>query len=129
VASSRIRRSLEVALALVVSCAGTGCTNEAAPSPPPQAWTGFFHPPGPPGGSITNTKQCECRACDPESCCSAEKTEGVGETGAECKSDGYTFADGCGITIRTCTPRCYSHVWRVGNRESCSSSRPLVCCE
>jgi hypothetical protein len=121
-------RLVGLLLALVSSALSSGCASEA-PNPAPQAWTGVLHPPGPPGGSITNTKQCECRACDPESCCSAEKTESAGATAPECKNDSYTFSEGCGITIQTCTPRCYSHVWRVGRRESCSTSRPLVCCE
>jgi hypothetical protein len=97
-------------------------------SPPPQPWTGFFHPPGKPGGSITNFKQCECRACDPSSCCSAEKTENVETAGPECQTNDYNFSDKCGITVQTCTPRCYSHVWRIPKQESCSADLPLVCC-
>lgn len=105
------------------------CTGEPPP-PSPQAWTGFFHPPGKPGGSITNTKQCDCQACDPSSCCSAEQTELSGPPPAECSNtgDSYVFSEKCGITVQTCTPRCYSHVWRVGKQESCGTSRPLVCC-
>ena len=107
--------------------AGSGCASEGS-SQAPQAWSGFLHPPGPPGGSINNTKQCECRACDPASCCSAEKTESLPAASANCNDD-YTFSEQCGMKIQTCTPRCYSHVWRVGKRESCEASRPLVCCE
>lgn len=99
-----------------------------APGSSPPAWTGDFHPPGKPGGSITNTKQCECRACDPADCCGAERTESSGQAPAECNGS-YTFSEKCGITVNTCTPRCYSQVWRVGIKESCDVSRPLVCCE
>ena len=113
-------------LAALATAFGAGCAGESA-SPQP-AWTGDFHPPGKPGGSITNFKQCECRACDPGSCCSAEKTENVGTAPAECNSS-FTFSEKCGITVNTCTPRCYSHVWRIAKQESCDVSRPLVCCE
>jgi hypothetical protein len=106
----------------------TGCASGDRPPPPPQAWTGFFHPPPPPGASIGNSKQCACRACEPDSCCGAEQTETQGPAPAECNGS-YTFSEKCGITVQTCTPRCYSHVWRVGNQESCSTSRPLICCE
>jgi hypothetical protein len=112
---------------LAVVVALLGCASDAQ-SPPPAAWIGTFHPPGPPGGSITNTQQCECRACDPASCCRAEQTESSREAAPECNGS-YTFSDKCGIQVQTCTPRCYSHVWRVGKRESCAASRPLVCCE
>jgi hypothetical protein len=105
-----------------------GCSGE--PTPPPQPWPGFFHPPPKPGQSITGTKQCECRACEPASCCSAEQTELSGPAPAECtKADGdYVFSEECGIRVETCTPRCYSKVWRVPKQESCEGSRPLVCC-
>jgi len=125
-----LRRDLfrRASLALVIAAAvvGSACKSEAPP-PPPLAWAGTLHPPGPPGGSITNTQQCECRACDPESCCNAEQTDSQRDTSDECNSS-YTFSEKCGIKVQTCTPRCYSHVWRIGKRESCSASRPLVCC-
>ncbi len=114
-------------LAALAAWLVSGCAGEPA-RPPPEAWSGFFHPPPKPGASISNTKQCTCRACDPASCCGAEQTESLGPTPAECNSS-YTFSEKCGITVQTCTPRCYSQVWRVGNQESCSASRPLVCCE
>ena len=118
--------SLRTLTALAV-CLIAGCAGEAPP-PSPQAWTGFFHPPPKPGASITDSKQCSCRACDPASCCGAEQTESLGPAPAEC-NDSYTFSETCGITVQTCTPRCYSQVWRVRNHESCNVSRPLVCCE
>ncbi len=104
-----------------------GCSREPS-SPPPTPWTGFFHPPGKPGGSITNWKQCSCRACDPGSCCQAEQTESLGALAPEC-STSYTFSEKCGITVQTCTPRCYEHVWRVPKQDSCTDDRPLVCCQ
>jgi hypothetical protein len=108
-------------------CAAPGCATDA-PSATAGTWTGVFHPPGPPGSSITATQQCECRACDPESCCRADRTESVQAATADCNSS-YEFSEKCGIQVQTCTPRCYSHVWRIGKRESCAASRPLVCCE
>lgn len=115
-------------VSVIVLGVGLGACAADAQSPPPAAWVGTFHPPGPPGSSITGTQQCECRACDPASCCHAEQTETSAEPGPEC-NDSYTFSEKCGIQVQTCTPRCYSHVWRIGKRESCAASRPLVCCE
>jgi hypothetical protein len=111
-----------LAVALAVNC------GREPISPPPEPWTGFFHPPGKPGGSIANTKQCECRACDPASCCRAEHLESTAPAPPEC-SNSYEFPESCGITVPTCTPRCYSHVWRVSKRESCDEDRPIVCCD
>lgn len=102
-----------------------GCAGERAAEPAP--WQGTFHPPPKPGASITNTKQCECRACDPDSCCQAEQTESTAAPAADCNSS-FEFPEHCGITVQTCTPRCYSHVWRIGNGESCEFTKPLVCC-
>lgn len=111
-------------LVLVLVLAACGPEPSSAP---PRPWTGFFHPPPKPGGSITNTQQCECRACDPSSCCSAEETESTAAASPECNQS-YDFSDKCGITVQTCTPRCYTHVWRIPKQESCSDSRPLACC-
>ena len=97
-------------------------------SPPPQPWTGFFHPPPKPGASIGASQQCTCRACDPGNCCAAEQTESTAVAPPECSSS-YEFSEKCGITVQTCTPRCYQHIWRIPKQESCSQNRPLVCCE
>jgi hypothetical protein len=111
-------------LALACACAG----GPRPTSPSPQPWSGFFHPPShKPGGSITNWQQCDCRACDPSSCCGAEHTESTGAAAPECNANDYDFSE-CGITVQTCTPRCYSHVWRMPKHQSCSADRPLVCC-
>ncbi|HYP89207.1 MAG TPA: hypothetical protein VEQ59_13665 [Polyangiaceae bacterium] len=115
------------ALAIASAAIANACATDP-PAPAPLAWAETLHPPGPPGGSITNTQQCECRACDPASCCSAEQTDGAHDTSDECNSS-YTFSEKCGIKVQTCTPRCYSHVWRIGKRESCRAARPLVCCD
>jgi hypothetical protein len=110
---------------LVVFAGGCSAEPNAAP---PRPWTGFFHPPPKPGDSITNRKQCSCRACDPAACCAAEDLESTEAASTEC-SGSYEFSEKCGIQIKSCTPRCYSHVWRVPNQESCSQSRPPVCCD
>ena len=111
----------------LVAWLGPACASEPSYSRPPP-WTGFFHPAPLPGESINDTKQCQCRACDPSSCCGAEATESDGPAPAECNSS-YIFPEQCGITVQTCTPRCYSQVWRVAKLESCDTSRPLVCCQ
>jgi hypothetical protein len=103
-----------------------GCSAEPSATPP-KPWTGFFHPPPKPGDSITNRKQCSCRACDPAACCAADDLEDSEAEAAECRSS-YEFSDKCGIQVKSCTPRCYSHVWRIPKQESCSDSQPLVCC-
>jgi hypothetical protein len=116
------------AIGLVLLAALGACVS-GPPNATPPPWTGDFHPPpSKPGGSIMNTQQCECRACDPSDCCSAERTENAGAPPPECSSS-YTFSEKCGITVNTCTPRCYSKVWRISKQESCDVSRPLVCCE
>lgn len=123
------RRTWAQVTLFVGLAASSGCAADA-PATGPESWKGFFHPAPLPGESIRNGKQCECRACDPSSCCGAEQTENSGVTPAECNSLGnYEFSDKCGITVQTCTPRCYPHVWRVGKLESCSASKPLVCCD
>lgn len=128
VPQAAVPRSIWALVALLLG-AGAGCAADAPPTGP-ESWKGFFHPAALPGQSINNTKQCECRACDPSNCCGAEKTENSGVTPPECNSpSNYEFSDQCGITVQTCTPRCYSQVWRVSKLESCSAARPLVCCD
>jgi hypothetical protein len=117
---------LRLSSALLLA-AGLSCASGTFKSPP-LVYSGEFHPPPKPGSSIANTKQCECRACDPADCCGAERTENTAAAPAECNSS-YNFSEKCGITVNTCTPRCYSQVWRVPNQDSCEASRPLVCCE
>jgi hypothetical protein len=114
-------------LRLMAAFCACACAAEPA-SPPPRPWTGFFHPPPKPGDSITSRKQCSCRACDPAACCSAEHLESGEAASPEC-SKSYDFPEQCGIKVQSCTPRCYSHVWRVPKQASCSDSRPLVCCD
>ena len=116
-----------LALTALAAWLAAACAGEPGVARP-QPWTGFFHPAPLPGASINGTKQCECRACDPTSCCGAEQTESDGPAPPECNTS-YTFSEKCGITVQTCTPRCYSHVWRVAKQESCGTSRPLVCCQ
>ena len=116
------------ALALFTVSQGAACAADA-PATGPDSWKGFFHPAPLPGESI-KSQQCACRACDPSNCCGGEQTENSDVAPSECTaSDNYEFSDKCGIKVETCTPRCYSHVWRVGKLESCGASRPLVCCD
>lgn len=123
------RRLWALATLLLGISVGAGCAADP-PATGPESWKGFFHPAPLPGESIRNGKQCDCRACDPASCCGAEQTESTGALPPECNSSGnYEFSEKCGITVQTCTPRCYPHVWRVGKLESCSASKPLICCD
>jgi hypothetical protein len=119
-------RWLRLAAGFLVHLA-CGCSAEPSATPP-KPWTGFFHPPPKPGDSITSRKQCSCRACDPAACCAADDLESTESAAPEC-SGSYEFSDKCGIQVKSCTPRCYSHVWRIPKQESCNDERPLVCCD
>jgi hypothetical protein len=117
-------RAFWAILAVLEALSGCGAD---APPPRPVPWSGFIQAPPKPGASITNTKMCECRACDPDSCCHGDQTEETTTAPADC-SKSYEFSEQCGIRVQTCTPRCYSKVWRVSKLESCDATRPLACC-
>jgi hypothetical protein len=76
-----------------------------------------------PGASITDTRLCSCRSCLPASCC--EGPDDSPSNGSAC--DSYDFSS-CGMSVQSCTSRCFRHVWRVKSSESCSARRPDECC-
>jgi hypothetical protein len=89
--------------------------------------TGVLHPPPKPGTSISQTRMCECKACEPSSCC-----EGPDEAPPPVKcGESYDFSsnEACGISVRSCASRCARQVWRVKSTESCSARQPSSCCE
>jgi hypothetical protein len=114
--------AMVTALTLVTAC------NAPSVASGPLFGTGVFHPPPKPGDSIGHTQMCECKACDPSSCC-----EGPEEDDAPPVScgDSYDFSSNpsCGgLAVRSCQVRCTRQIWRVHVGESCASKRPLGCC-
>lgn len=104
----------------------------ACAGPPPAAEPDWRHQrelraPPKPGSSITHTRMCECRSCDPAACCEGTEYE---EAPAACRDDSYDdydFTQACGLSIKSCSSRCFAHVWRVPQNEPCDP-RPSVCC-
>ncbi len=84
--------------------------------------TGVFHPPPKPGDSISQTRLCECKACEPRNCCDGPDDDAPPKSCGE----SYDFSDpACGgIEIRSCTSRCSREVWRVHSGEDCSTQTP-----
>ena len=84
-----------------------------------------------PGGSITHTKMCECQACDPGDCCQGDWGE-TGTNGEECKAsedpEHNELTMNCGLSVSSCSARCFNHVWRIDVEASCQATTPLVCC-
>jgi hypothetical protein len=119
-----VRARVVVALILGALAGGAACTASAPPATPPPSKTGWHKAPPKIGSSITHTKICECRTCDPSSCCQGERES---SRKAECK-DSYDFStEGCGLAVESCTSRCGKHVWRVPLDETCEE-RPGDCC-
>jgi hypothetical protein len=89
--------------------------------------TGVFHPPPKPGASISQTRMCECKACEPSNCCDGPEEDAPPAT---CQ-DSYDFGsnEACGISVRSCTSRCTRQVWRVNSAEACETRRPASCCQ
>jgi hypothetical protein len=113
------RSSLAIASWMLVAACSTG--SESAPKVPD-----FYHPPPPPGQSI-NSAMCTCRACSKSECCGGAEEPGAGE-GKRC--DGYDFgAEGCEMSVASCTSRCYEEIWRAQRGETCADRRPSICCE
>jgi hypothetical protein len=106
-----------VALVLgLLACSAPG----VEPRPAKDRW---LRAPPRPGSSITHTKLCECRVCEPERCCRGETYEPAGES---C-GDSYDFSKaGCGMAVESCTGRCSKIVWRVSLDEDCIDR--AACC-
>ena len=120
---SSLRRLLGVSLTLAAILAG--CSGSAERLEGPLFGTGVFHPPPKPGASISQTRMCECKACEPSGCCDEPDDEAPPVT---CR-DSYDFSrPECGISIRTCASRCAREVWRVNNSQACDAKRPVSCC-
>jgi len=116
-------RLLGVLLTLAMILAGCG-TPKASGSP--LFGTGVFHPPPKPGASISQTRMCECKACEPSNCCDGPDDD---TPPATCR-ESYDFSNpACGISIRSCASRCAREVWRVNNGEACDAKRPVSCCD
>lgn len=105
---------------------------EACSGPPlntgPLFGTGVFHPPPKAGDSITHTRMCECKACDPSNCCDGPEDDAPATT---C-GDSYDFganAECGGLSVRSCASRCIRQVWRVHAGQACDSKRPSNCCD
>jgi hypothetical protein len=111
-----------ISVILAVILAGCGAR---APSEGPLFGTGVFHPPPKPGASISQTRMCECVACEPRNCCDGPDDD---EKPA-CITYGDSGEDQlCADSIRSCTSRCTREVWRVKDDEDCASKRPASCC-
>jgi hypothetical protein len=104
------------------------CSNGPVHDAPPLFGTAALHPPPKPGDSISHTQMCECKACDPASCC-----EGPDDDDAPPKTcgDSYDFSanPGCGgLSVKSCSSRCAREVWRVRVGQDCGARRPDSCC-
>ena len=115
-----------VCISLVFAAILAAC-GARPPTDGPLFGTGVFHPPPKPGTSISQTRMCECNACEPSDCCDGPADD---EPPPEC-SYAYEFAENdqaCGISIRSCSSRCAREVWRVKSNEECADKRPASCC-
>ena len=88
--------------------------------------TGVLHPPPKPGASISQTRMCECTACEPSSCCEGPQDD---EPPPTCETNSYVFDSRCEPSIRSCASRCAREVWRVKTSEECAAKRPASCCQ
>jgi hypothetical protein len=112
---------------LILPAILAGCGSRPAASERPLFGTGVFHPPPKPGASISQTRMCECKACEPSSCCDGPDDD----TPAQACGEDYDFSrnKACGISVRSCTSRCTREVWRVNSAEPCAAKRPESCCQ
>ena len=122
--SPPVRRPLGISLVFWLILAGCGSSSRVNDGP--LFGTGVFHPPPKPGASISQTRMCECKACEPSNCCEGPEDDAPP---ASCR-ESYDFStnEACGISIRSCASRCAREVWRVNNGEECDARRPLSCC-
>jgi hypothetical protein len=111
-------------LAWMLSASACGAP---APNNAPVFGTGVFHPPPKPGGSISHTQMCECKVCDPASCCDGPEDD---PPATHC-GDSYDFSadSACGISVRSCASRCTREIWRVRAGAPCAEKRPQSCCQ
>lgn len=117
------RASVLSALQVGAFAALVGCASR--PPDRPFNARGAHQPPPKPGSSITHTRMCTCRSCEPRGCCSGDPEP---ERGSEC-TDSYDFSRaGCGIAVQSCASRCFEHVWRIQLSESCEATLPEQCC-
>jgi hypothetical protein len=115
-------RPQRISLIFVLILAGCGSRPSADA---PLFGTGMFHPPPKPGASISQTRMCECIACEPSSCCEGPEDD---EPPPSCNTSSYVFDSRCEPSIRSCTSRCAREVWRVKSGEGCATRRPASCC-
>jgi len=116
-----------ILIVAVASAIATGCSGPPV-NAGPLFGTGVFHPPPKVGDSITHTRLCECKACDPGDCCDGPEDDAPP---TRC-SDSYDFsanAECGGLSVRSCVSRCIRQVWRVHAGQACDSKRPANCCE
>jgi len=122
-----LRTLLGTFIGSVIIC--SGCMSRPRASEAPLFGSGVFHPPPKPGASISQTRMCECKACEPSGCCDGPDDDAPPT--ATC-GDSYDFTrnEACGgISIRSCASRCTRQVWRVHSSDSCASKRPASCCQ
>ncbi len=114
--------SLGFSLILAAACSTRPNVDER-----PLFGTGVFHPPPKPGASISQTRMCECKACEPSNCCDGPEDDTLPTS---C-GDRYDFSvnEACGISVRRCSSRCTREVWRVNSTEACAAKRPGSCCQ
>jgi len=113
-------------ISLTLSAILAGCSSRPGIDNGPLFGNGVFHPPPKPGASISQTRMCECKACEPSNCCDGPEDDAPPAT---CGSgDDFSSNDACGLAVRSCTSRCTREVWRVNNAETCAAKRPVSCC-
>jgi hypothetical protein len=108
----------------------SACSNGPVHEAPPIFGTAEIHPPPKPGDSISHTQMCECKVCDPASCCEGPDDDAPPNTRATC-GDSYDFSanpDCGGLAVKSCTSRCTREIWRVRVGRDCSEKRPDTCC-
>jgi hypothetical protein len=101
-------------LLCALSCSGAGDNSIHRPLKPPYK----------PGDSITKTRMCSCKVCDPASCC--RELEQDRPEMKEC-AEGYDFSK-CELSVSSCQANCYQNHWRTAIDGTCEDNRPDTCC-
>ena len=126
--SNRVHSSLTMFCALIALTAITTACSGPPVSQGPLFGTGVFHPPPKPGDSISQTRMCECKACEPSNCCDGPEDDAPPVSCGD--SYDFTANEACGgLSVKSCASRCTRQIWRVHAGEECSSKRPQGCCE